>query len=115
MIILLIRGAGCSDNNVIGPVNNSVSFQMMNQPSTHGGTDFLFKPSADVKINEIVTYLQNYDTVLNTSNYSFSKDTFYIIKNYPNVSSGQQWNFQFFGTAIATNAGFVVTTSYTVP
>ena len=115
VIIFLAFGAGCSDNNVTGPVNNSVTFRIMNQPGSPGKTKFLFKPNVDVKITEIVSYLQNYDTVVNNFNYNFSKDTFYVIKEYPNVSSGQQWNFQFFGTAVATNAGFIVTTSYTVP
>ena len=115
-VLLLIWQSGCGNDSVTGPANNSVTFRMMNQPGTHGGTEFLFRPNVDVKINEIVSSLPPlYDTVLNSSNYQFSKDTFYIIREFNNISSGQQWNFQFFGTVISTNAGFIVTTSYDVP
>jgi hypothetical protein len=113
---LLIYTAGCNDNNVIGPVNNNVTFEMKNQPGTQGGTQFLCRPSVNVKITEVISSLPPfYDTVISSNPaYVYSKDTFYIINEFNGVQQGQQWSFQFYGSYASNNAGYIVTTNYTV-
>jgi hypothetical protein len=112
---------GCSKNgNVIGPNNPAnVSFQISQRPGFNGGTEFLFKPSANINISRIISMYQPQqfaDTLSFANvNYVYSKDTTYIINEYVGVQNGQQWNFNFTGSVPGQqNSNYNVNTNYTV-
>jgi len=123
MLFLFFAAAfltGCSkSDNVLGPQNNQVSFQISQQAGFYGGTEFLFKPSVNIKISRIVskyTAQQFADTLnLGNVNYIYSKDTTYIINEYTGVQAGQQWNFDFTGSVPnQNNSNYSVSANYTV-
>lgn len=125
LTLLLLTAAvisGCSKGgNIVGPnnPNNQVSFQITQRAGFNGGTEFLFKPSVNVKISRIISMYQPQqfaDTIsYNNINYVYSKDTTYIINEYVGVANGQQWNFNFTGSVLGqTNPNYNVTTNYTV-
>lgn len=109
----------CNKNDSItglnGPASN-VSFSISQQQGNFGGTEFLFRPSADIKISYLISRLdaqQFADTIrYNNTNYTYSKDTTYIIGEYTGVQPGQQWKFIFSGTG-QNNAQYTVTQNYT--
>ncbi len=112
---------GCSKNDgVIGPnFNSQVSFQISKQGGNFGGTQFLFRPSVDVKISTIICKYdaeQFADTISYTNtNYVYSKDTTYIINEYTGVENGQQWKMNFTGSLPGqNNSNYDVTSNYTV-
>jgi hypothetical protein len=115
---ILIYGIGCSNNTVTNPTNSGVTFQISQQPGTTG-TQFLAKPSVDVKLTKVISALtaQNfYDTVtIANPNYVFSKDSSYVINEYVGVVSGQKWTFNFFGSSVSGGTAFTATSAYTVP
>jgi len=120
LIMFAVISAGCSKNDtVLGPngLNNQVSFSISQQAGNFGGTEFLFKPSQDVKISKIISALneQNFadTTSFNNTNYVYSKDTTYIVGEYTGVQNGQQWKFTFSGTMGQNNSGYTVTSNYT--
>lgn len=116
---LLYSVAGCGNNGVTDPTAGNTTFSMSQQTGTGGAIDFLAKPSVDVKLTKVVCNLPSSavsDTVvITTPNYTFSKDSFYIVNSYTGVQTGQQWNFVYTGSTVSGNAGFTVTTNYTVP
>ncbi len=120
ILMTAIIVSGCSKSgNVVGPNNSQVSFQISQQAGQNGGVDFLFKPSADVRISRIVSIYQQQqftDTISYTNvNYVYSKDTTYIINEYTGVQNGQQWNFNFTGSMPGQqNSNYSVTSNYTV-
>jgi len=122
MIILIAVAAGCGKNgNVLGPneLNNQVSFQISQQGGQNGGTEFLFKPSANVKISRIVSMLPSQQFADTTNfaniNYVYSKDTTYVVGEYTGVQNGQQWKFEFSGSVPGQNtSNYKATTNYTV-
>ncbi len=118
MAYLLITGCNKNDS-VLGPnMNSQVSFQISQRNGQNNGVEFLFKPSVDSKISRVVCRFpsqQFADTITtNNANYLFSKDTTYIINEYINVTPGQQWMFDFSGTAPSGNTAYNVTSNYTV-
>jgi hypothetical protein len=125
LTLLLFTAAvisGCGKNgSVVGPnsPNANLTFQISQRAGFNGGTEFLFKPSADVKISRIISIYapqQFADTISYTNlNYVYSKDTVYIVNEYTGVQNGQQWNFSFTGSVPGqTNSGYNVTANYTV-
>lgn len=120
LLMMAIIVSGCSKSgNVVGPNNGQVSFRISQQPGQNGGVDFLFKPSADVRISRIVSIYQpqQFTDTLNYANvnYVYSKDTTYIINEYVGVQNGQQWNFNFTGSMPGQqNSNYSVTSNYTV-
>lgn len=112
---------GCSKNDgVIGPnFNSQVSFQISKQGGNFGGTQFLFRPSVDVKVSTIICKYdaqQFSDTIsYANTNYVYSKDTTYIINEYTGVENGQQWKMNFTGSIPGqNNSNYDVTSNYTV-
>lgn len=120
IILAVALTAGCNKNdNVLGPLNSQVSFQISQQYGLNGGVEFLFKPSEDTKISRIISIYpaQQFADTLSSGNvnYVYSKDTVYIINEYSGVQTGQQWNFNFTGTTPGQNSsGYNVTSNYTV-
>ena len=112
--------AGCSKNDsVLGPNGNQVSFTITQQNGPNNGVEFLFNPSVDTKISRIVSRyaaLQFADTIsFANTNYTYSKDSVYLINEYVGVVNGQQWNFDFSGSTTGqNNSNYNVTTNYTV-
>ena len=110
--LLVIIAAGCNKNDsVMGPNGSNVSFQI-SQQNGFNGVEFLFTPSADTKITKIVSRYpaqQFADTVtFGNPNYTYSKDTIYIISEYIGVAAGQQWQFDFSGANYNTTANYTV-------
>ncbi len=114
--------SGCSKNDgIMGPgsMNQQVSIAVSQQNGYYGGTQFLFRPSVDVKINRIISKYNNQqfaDTIsYGNQNYIYSKDTTYIVNEYSGVQNGQQWIFDFTGSIPGqNNSNFNTTTNYTV-
>ena len=110
--------AGCNkSDNLMGPNQNlGVNFQISQRNGANNGIEFLFTPSVDVKITSVVCSLpaqQFSETITsNDPNQVFSKGTTYIINEYINVTPGQQWQFDFSGSA--GNSQYNVTSNYTV-
>ena len=121
IFLVAVIVAGCSKNsNVVGPnnLNNQPSFQI-NQLEELGVTEFLFKPSVNVRISSIVSkYDEQHfaDTIKYINvNYVYSKDTIYIINGYTGVESGQKWIFDFTGSVPGqNNSNYKISTNYTV-
>jgi hypothetical protein len=124
LVLALLAGTiitGCSKNDgIMNPNGNAqVSFQISQQQGQNGGVEFLFVPSADVKLSQIVVKLpeQQFEETLtaNDPNAVLTKGTLYIINEYINVSVGQKWSFEFTGNAATgTNTNYKVTSNYTV-
>jgi hypothetical protein len=119
-ITLILSGCG-KNEGILGPnsMNRQVSFTVSQQNGYYGGTQFLFRPSVDIKINRIISKYTNQqfaDTIsYGNQNYIYSKDTTYIINEYSGVQNGQQWIFDFTGSIPAqNNSNYNVTTNYTV-
>ncbi|MCI0450361.1 MAG: hypothetical protein L0Y79_11370 [Chlorobi bacterium] len=119
--ITAIAASGCSKtDNVLGPnLGSGVTFQISQQTGLNGGTEFLFKPSANIKVSRIISKLdaqQFADTISYTNtNYVYSRDTTYIINEYTSVQNGQQWKFNFTGSFPGqNNSNYDVTSNYTV-
>jgi len=111
---------GCSKNDSLTGPNQGfrVSFTISQLQGPTGGTEFLFKPSADAKISRIVNSLaaQQFADTINygNPNYVYSKDTSYIIREYINVTAGQQWKFDFTGSGpTGNNSNYNVSSNYT--
>jgi hypothetical protein len=119
-LLALAAFAGCNkSDNILGPNQNlGVNFQISQRNGANNGIEFLFTPSADAKISNVVCRLpaqQFADTIAGiNSNYVFSKDTTYTINEYINVTPGQQWQFDFSGNSAAGNSPYNVTSKYTV-
>jgi len=116
-LLALAAFEGCTKSDVLGPnQSNSVSFQISQRNGPNTGIEFLFTPSADVKITSAVCRFpeqQFTDRIqINDPNIVFSKGSTYTIKEYINVTPGQQWQYDF--TGVAGNSPFNVTSSYTV-
>lgn len=122
IILAMLFAAGCNKNDsVLGPngLNNQVSFQISQQAGLNGGTEFLFQPSVNVKISQVISKYpaqQFVDTLGNANpNYVYSKDSVYSVNEYTGVQNGQQWNFNFSGTVPSqNNSSYNVTSNYTV-
>jgi hypothetical protein len=117
LLITVLFGACNKTDNVIGP-QNQVSFQISQRPGFIGGTQFLFKPSVDVKISQIISryQAQQFADTLNytNTNYVYSKDTTYIINEYNGVQAGQSWQFSMKGSLPnQNNSGYTITSNYT--
>jgi hypothetical protein len=119
--LVAVTVSGCSKGgNILGPnnTNNQVSFAISQQAGYYGGTQFLFKPSVDVKISRIISNYpaQQFSDTLSYANvnYVYSKDTVYIINEYTGIQNGQQWNFNFSGSVPGQqNPNYNVTINYT--
>ena len=117
-LLTLSAFTGCSkSDNIIGPNQNlGVSFEISQQNGANNGIEFLFTPSADVKISNVVCRFpeqQFSETIAsNDPNQVFSKGTTYIINEYINVTPGQKWQFEFSGNS--GNSQYNVTSNYTV-
>lgn len=116
---LVVVAAGCSKNSSLtSPIINGsqVTFSISQQAGNQGGTQFLFKPSADIKISRIVSSLaaQNFaDTITYANtNYVYSKDTTYVINEFTGIQAGQQWAFSFTGNG-QNNTPYSVSVNYT--
>lgn len=116
--LTVIAITGCSKNDSITGPNTQVTFPISQRQGQNGGTQFLFKPSANTKISRIVSNYpaQQFIDTLNfgNPNYVYSKDTTYIINEYVNVTPGQQWKFDFSGQVNGGNSNYSVTSNYTV-
>ena len=108
--------AGCKSNSLMGPNQNTgVNFQISQRNGANNGVEFLFRPSSDAKISKVVCSFptqQFADTLTGGSNYVFSKDSTYTLNEYINVTTGQQWQFEFSGSS--GNSPYTVTSNYTV-
>ncbi len=122
LTLLIAVVSGCNKkSNLMGPnnPNGQVSFQISQQAGYYGGTEFLFKPSVDIKLSRIISKYQpqQFADTINFANinYVYSKDTTYIISEYVGVQQGQQWNFNFTGSLpVQTNSNYNVNVNYTV-
>ncbi len=120
LFALLTLGAfaGCNkSDSVVGPNQISgVNFQISQRNGANNGIEFLFTPSADTKISNVVCRLpaqQFADTIQSIDpNQVFSKNSTYTINEYINVTPGQQWQFDFSGNS--GNSQYNVTSDYTV-
>ena len=118
-LLALASLAGCKHDTILGPNQNAgVNFQISQRNGANNGIEFLFRPSADAKISNVVCRFpaqQFADTIpSNNPNYVFSKDSTYTIHEYINVTPGQQWQFDFTGNSAAGNSPYKVTSNYTV-
>ena len=119
-LLTLAAFAGCNkSDSVLGPNQNTgVNFQISQRNGANNGIEFLFRPSADAKISNVVCRFpaqQFAETIpLPDPNYVFSKDSTYTIHEYINVTPGQQWQFDFSGNSPAGNSQYNVTSKYTV-
>lgn len=121
-LLTLAAASGCNKNDgIMGPnnMNQQVSFAISQQNGYYGGTQFLFRPSVDVKITRIISKYNNQqfaDTIsYGNQNYVYSKDTTYLINEYTGVENGQQWIFDFTGSIPGqNNSNYNTTTNYTV-
>jgi len=110
---------GCRKNDSITGPNTQVTFPISQRTGQNGGTQFMFKPSANIKISQIVSRYpaqQFADTInFGNINYVYSKDTTYIINEFTNVTAGQQWQFNFSGSGVSNNnSNYNTTSNYTV-
>ncbi len=125
-VLLLTIAYGCSSDSGSnsggiggGPTGGgAITFQITGQGDPNSYT-FGLKPSVDTKLTRIIASvpaLQFFDTLNNTNtNYVFSKDTTYALDPYTGVQTGQQWTFTFTGTTVSNNAGYTVSTNFTIP
>ena len=125
-VLLLTIAYGCGSDSSTGsggigggPTGGgSITFQITGQGDPNSYT-FGVKPSVDTKLTRVIASvpaLQFSDTINNANaNYVFSKDTTYALDPYQGVQTGQQWTFTFTGTTVSNNAGYTVTTNFTVP
>lgn len=117
-LLALVSFTGCSKNDSVTGPNHSagINFQISQRNGANNGIEFLFSPSADVKITGVVCRLpeqQFADPVtINNPDQVFSKGSTYTINEYINVTPGQKWQFDFSGTA--GNSQYNVTSNYTV-
>lgn len=94
----------------------TVSFEIKSQPGQQGGTDFLFKPSVDVKIIKVDVQMGNAtDEVNGDGTTIYSSNNWQVLAGYNDVESGQQWSFTFVGKTAADDKDFTVTENYIVP
>jgi len=111
-------GGTAFDVTVSYTVQTIVTFQISSQQGGTG-TQFLAKPSVDVKITRVIVSLpaQPYSDTLNNPlpAYVFSKDSTYVVGEYTGVHSGQQWQFRFSGSVTPGGTVFDVTSNYPVP
>ncbi len=119
-VLMFAALSGCNNNgSVTGPNHNAnVSFSISQEVTQTGSMQFRFKPGSDIKISRLISRYpaeQFTDTLTyGNPNYIYSKDTVYIINNYINVVSGQQWIFDFAGSIPGSNSQYNVSANYTV-
>ena len=99
-----------------GGGTGSVTFEISSQPGQGGSTEFLFKPSVDVKLSKVDVEMGGATDLLNGDDATvLTANTWYVLASYNNVTSGQQWSFTFTGKIAANNQDYTVTAKYTVP
>jgi len=93
-----------------------VAFEITSQLGQNNSVEFLFNPSADVKITKVDVEMGGATDVVNGDGTTiYSSTNWYVLAGYNDVASGQQWSFNFIGTIAANNQNYSVTANYTVP
>lgn len=119
LLLTLAAFAGCKSDNIIGANQSTgVNFQISQRNGVNNGIEFLFTPSADVKISSVTCRFpeQQFTQTItsNDPNKIFSKNKTYVINEYINVTPGQKWQFDFSGNSHTGNSPYNVTSNYTV-
>ena len=121
-IFVVLCSTGCKKDSPTGPANTNpagVAFTIATQPGQNNGVLFVAKPNMDVRVASVIFVLAaNHfaDTLVNqTPATVFTASTFYELREYTGVQSGQQWTYLFNGAVAANNTPFSVGVSYTIP
>lgn len=118
-ISAILYFSGCGNNDVNGPHENPLSFDMYDT-LFNDTLQFIFHPTQNVTIDSVVETLpQNpsYTVISTNPSYVFSNDSAYIVGHSPQIQiqSGQQWTFTYTGKVVSSGSRYTTSTYFKVP